>query len=313
MEKVSILLSIYKPDRQYLKEQLISLNDQTYENLELLVWNDCPEEKTEQSLFETYITRFPVYYFGEGTNLGYVRAFERLSALATGEYISYCDQDDIWEPQKIEKCVQAIRETGAVAVVCDKSLMCSDGTVYAKSYRENSRFACDRWHTGDDITARAAFMGYCTGMTLIAKRKTVQRFLPFVPDVAHDQQLVLFLSACGKMAYVEEPLIRYRRHGGNETGLLYGVESKADYYRTRCIPSLHLMDRFRTLFPNYPRLQEMICCSEARAKGSIRGIWRYREMIPDTYKYEIALALCPDFVFRRIKKHFVKSKYVGIK
>ena len=308
MDKISILLSLYKPNRQYLKEQLESLNSQTYSNLELLVWNDCPEEEIDYALFQTCITRFKVKYYDEKVNLGYIGAFSRLSQLATGKYVSYCDQDDIWEPDKIKKCIDVIRETGAVAAVCDKSLMRSDGSIYAQSYRAFSRFACDHWHTGDDITAQAAFFGYGTGMTLIAEREIVQRFLPFVPDVAHDQQLIMFLSASGKVAYVEEPLVRYRRHGRNETGLLAGVESKTDYYRTRCTTSVHLLERFGELFPEHPLLQDMICCGHVREEGKIRGLWQYRKMIPDIYKYEIALSLCPDFIFKRIKKLFVASR-----
>ena len=41
--KVSILLSVYKPNEVFLKKQLASLNDQTYDNLELIVWNDNPD------------------------------------------------------------------------------------------------------------------------------------------------------------------------------------------------------------------------------------------------------------------------------
>ena len=123
MKKVSILLSIYRPDRVTLKEQLDSLDSQTYQNKELLVWNDCPDETIDRKLFEESITRFPVFFYDEKKNLGYIRAFEKLTALAEGDLVSYCDQDDIWEPEKIEKCVEAMRGSGAIAAVCDKSLM----------------------------------------------------------------------------------------------------------------------------------------------------------------------------------------------
>ncbi len=301
MKKVSILLSIYRPDRVTLKEQLDSLDSQTYQNKELLVWNDCPDETIDRKLFEESITRFPVFFYDEKKNLGYIRAFEKLTALAEGDLVSYCDQDDIWEPEKIEKCVEAMRGSGAIAAVCDKSLMTADGEVYVKSCRASSKMCCDHWNTGDDITARAAFFCYGTGMTIIADRKAVQGFLPFVPTVAHDMQLMLFLSAKGKLAYVDEPLVRYRRHGKNETGMLYGVERKRDYYETRCKASVALVDRFAELFPNYPELPDMIRCAEARMNGSAIGIWKYRRFLPDLYRYEMGLALCPDFVFRGIK------------
>ena len=301
MEKVTIVMSIYRPQPEHLKLQLESLNAQSYENLELLVRNDCPEEKTDRELFEKTIDRFPVIFCEEGKNLGYTGAFGRLSALAQGDYISYCDQDDIWLPDKIEACMKAIREDGSIAAVCDRSLMTAEGEIYCESVRANNRTASASWKTGDDITRRAAFFSHCTGMTLIARREAVQKTLPLVPSLPHDQQLLFFLSAEGKISYVEKPLVRHRRHGKNNSGTLIGVEKKQDYYDTRCKPVEELINRFEKLHPDYPGLQEMKSCCEARIRGDVRGLWKYRELIPDLYRYEIGLALCPDPVFRRLK------------
>ncbi|MBR5108640.1 MAG: glycosyltransferase [Clostridia bacterium] len=311
MDKVSILLSIYKPNMIYLKEQLLSLNNQTYSNIELVVWNDCPEQEIDRDFFNQCITRFPIRFYDNKVNLGYIGAFSKLSELAEGEYVSYCDQDDIWEPEKVAKCIQVIQDSKSVASVCDKALMSADGEIYIPSYRQISKMACDCWNTGDDITTRAAFFCYGTGMTIIAKRRIVQRFLPLVPVVAHDLQLMLFLSAGGNVAYVDEPLVRYRRHGRNETGLLSGILSKKDYYDTRCVPTVHLLERFEELYPEYAALKDMKRCASARVRGNIIEIWRYRRMIPDLYRYEIALALCPNFVFRCIKDQFVRFKEKG--
>lgn len=301
METVSVLLSIYRPNPDYLREQLVSLNDQTYPDIELVIWNDCPDEEIDRELVESCITKFPVRYYDEKVNLGYIGAFSRLSELAKGEYVCYCDQDDIWEPDKIKATVEAIRSNSAVAAVCDKAIMDADGNIIHKSYREISHFQSDRWNTGDSITGRAAFFCYATGMAITARRETVQRYLPFIPGSAHDAQLMLFLSAEGRIAYVDRPLVRYRRHGKNETGTLNGVNRKKDYYDTRCIPAEALLKRFEELFPGYPELPRMKACCEARIRGNILGIWKYRDLIPDLYKYEAALALCPDWVFRALK------------
>lgn len=157
------------------------------------------------------------------------------------------------------------------------------------------------WNTGEDITRRAAFTSYCTGMTLTAKRREAQRCLPFVPGLPHDQQLVFLLSATGKIAYIDEPLVRHRRYGTNASGTLAGVECKQDYYRTRCAPVTALIDRFEELYPGDSRIPELRACAKIRIQGSAAGLIRYRDLIPDLYKYECALALCPDFLFRKLK------------
>ena len=55
---VSILLAVYKPNEKWLIEQLISLNEQSYENLELIVYDDCPENPVNEELFTSNITNF---------------------------------------------------------------------------------------------------------------------------------------------------------------------------------------------------------------------------------------------------------------
>lgn len=301
MEKVSILMSIYRPNPDYLRQQLRSLNAQTYRNLELLVWNDCPEEEMDRELFRECVDRFPVFFFDEKQNLGYAEAFARLSALAAGEYLSYCDQDDIWEPEKIARCMAAIRKEQAVAAVCDRALVDGDGKIICPSVRRAGQAANLTWKTGDEITPRAAFFSYCTGMTLIARREEVKKVLPLTPGLPHDQQLIFFLSAAGKVACVEEPLVRHRRYGTNASGTLSGIRNKQDYYDTRCRPVQQMLARFEEMYPEYPRLAEMQACAEARVRGSVTGIWKYRDLLPDLYRYEIALALCPEFVFQKLK------------
>lgn len=310
MEKVSILLSVYRPNPVYLREQLISINRQTYDHLEVIVWNDCPTEEIDRKLFEECLTRFPVKFYEEKQNLGYIGAFEKLSGLADGEYISYCDQDDVWEDGKISECMAAIRENGAIAAVSDRSLIDGDGRITCSSVRQSSKAPSLRWKTGDDITKRAAFFSYCTGMTLVAKREEVQKILPFTPGLPHDQQLIFFLSAAGKAAYVEKALVRHRRYGENASGTLAGIRRKQDYYDTRCKPVRQMLEHFRRMYPDYPGLKEMESCCEARIKGSIFGIWKYRDLMPETYLYEIGLALCPDSVFRHIKGRLISAREI---
>ena len=301
MEKVSVVMSVYRPNPQYLTEQLASLNDQDYGNLELVVWNDCPGEPVDRALFERCVTRFPVSFFGGEENLGYVKAFERLTQLADGDYICYCDQDDIWAPDKISLCLQAMKEEGAVAAVCDRSIIDGDGKVICESVRHATREKRFTWNTGEDITPYAVFVSFCTGMTLIARRVALQQCLPLMPELPHDQQLIFLLSAAGKIVNLDRPLVQHRRYGKNASGTLAGVSRKKDYYRTRCEPVNALLAHFEELHPEYPVLDRMKQCSRARTEGNIVGLWKNRDLIPDIWRYETALALCPDWAFRRLK------------
>lgn len=308
MAEVSVLMSVYRPNPDYFRQQLESINAQTFDDLELVVWNDCPGEPIDRELVTQTVTRFPVTIFEEGRNLGYIGAFGELSRRARGEYISYCDQDDVWLPEKIQLCMEAIKDNRAVAAVCDRSLMDGQGHVFCESVRCQSKSCSMTWKTGEDITSRAAFSSYCTGMTLIARRDIVQRFLPFVPTLPHDQQLAFLLSGAGTIAYVEKPLVRHRRYGTNASGMLAGVEKKQDYYDTRCKPVAELLDRYERLYPDDARIGDMRACCRARIDGDIAGLWRYRNLIPELYVYEIGLSLCPGFLFGWVKRRFFSKE-----
>ncbi len=300
MCKVSIVLSIYKPDKSFLKEQLESLNNQTYKNIDLIVWNDCPEDNSCEEIIKNTITAFPYTYYNEHINLGYTKAFEKLITLADGEYVSFCDQDDIWEKDKVLLSLSELEKHNGNIVACDKSLMNSDGEIYTKSVRENSKKKSETWNTGDDITSKAVFVCYATGMSILAKREDLLKVMPFPKRVAHDRWIMACLSAMGKAVYVNKPLIRYRRTGKNETGILKNVNSKKDYYASRS-DNTEFISAFKSFFPHYKDLDNIIKCNNARMSGNIFKIFKYRQYIPDLYLYEIALSLCPDFVFKKLK------------
>ena len=94
----------------YLKEQLKSLNEQTYENMEVLIYDDCVTKRCDQEIFEKYLTnkKYRLLPY-QKENLGYVKAFETLVENADGTYIALCDRDDIWDADKVRKCVE-VRE-----------------------------------------------------------------------------------------------------------------------------------------------------------------------------------------------------------
>lgn len=95
---ISILLSCYKSNFEYLKEQVDSIVAQTEKDWELLVYNDGTPE-LEQFLKNYNDPR--IKCFNEG-HLGYAKAYDYVLKQAKGEYVCFCDHDDIWELDKLE-------------------------------------------------------------------------------------------------------------------------------------------------------------------------------------------------------------------
>ena len=96
---ISILMSCYKSNFEYLKEQIDSIIHQTERDWELLIYNDGTEGLSN-FLIERYKDKRIKYYSGE--HKGCAKAYNYLLKKAKGEYICFCDHDDIWRWDKLE-------------------------------------------------------------------------------------------------------------------------------------------------------------------------------------------------------------------
>ena len=96
---ISILMSCYKSNFDYLREQIDSIIHQTERDWELLIYNDGTEG-LEDWLLQNYPEENITYF--DGIHLGYAKAYNYLLYFAEGEYVCFCDQDDIWRWDKLE-------------------------------------------------------------------------------------------------------------------------------------------------------------------------------------------------------------------
>ena len=129
MEKISVLLAVYKPNRTFFRKQLDSINKQTYKNIELIVMDDSDDrEEFNQisSIINEHITNIDYKVYANECNVGSNRTFEKLTQIADGDYFAYCDQDDIWEEYKIETLVNEIKKENAVVCYSDLSVIDED-------------------------------------------------------------------------------------------------------------------------------------------------------------------------------------------
>ena len=108
--KVNILLSTFNGE-PFLGEQLDSLQSQDYPNFEIYVRDDGSTDDTV-SLLQEYQVKYPNIKLVTGKNVGYIRNFYELVHSCGGdknELYAFCDQDDVWEPQKISRSVAMIQ------------------------------------------------------------------------------------------------------------------------------------------------------------------------------------------------------------
>lgn len=309
MEKVDIVLSIYNPDKTFLVKQLQSLNNQSWENIEIIIYDDCIKNRCDTSIFEEVLTekkwRMLPY---KDVNLQYTKAFEELVRQTDGEYVAFCDQDDIWDRKKIEKCVKVLKEDNTDLVATDRSLIDKDDKITCPSVRHYHPKPENSWNTYDDIGKYNFFVTYAVGMSMVMRGDFVRSVVPFSKYTGHDKWVLACASACNGVSFLDEVLVSYRRHGNNVSGVLRGISSKKEYVEKRAVPHLNLIKDFIERFPNYSGAYEALDFAEARVSHDIIKLFKYRYLARDMAKFEIALAIIPNFLFKYIIQALQKRK-----
>lgn len=234
---VSILLATYKPNMTYFEKLLISLNEQTYPNLTLIVRDDSDDEfwfKRISNLITTTITEFEFTITRNLQNMGSNRTFEQLTLESDSRYCCYCDQDDIWEKEKIEQLVEKLEEEQAVLVYSDLSIIDQDDNQTAASFTDINKRVVHRY--GEGLFPILLRRNSVTGCTMLMRTDIAKAAVPFAHEFyVHDHWLTLYASTQGKIAYEKQALVRYRIHDGNQIGatLLSGITSRKEYVDNR--------------------------------------------------------------------------------
>ena len=107
-EKIDIILATYNTHIPYLKEQIDSILNQTYQNIQLIISDDCSTDGTREIL-KQYEKDDRVKVFYQEKNLGYVRNFEFLLEKVENDLYMLSDQDDVWKKEKVEKSVEKLK------------------------------------------------------------------------------------------------------------------------------------------------------------------------------------------------------------
>ncbi len=307
--ELAILMAVYEPNMAWLKEQLQSLNNQTYSNLKLYIRDDCsptvPYEQI-QDCVRACITAFPYEISRNEKNLGSNLTFQKLTQEAQGEYFAYCDQDDVWLPEKLTVLEEAISQSGAQLVCSDTYIIDGDGIQTADSITKVRRHHV--FHSGEGLAEGLLFHNFVTGCTMLVRAQQAKAAVPFCPYMVHDHYLALWCAERGSILSLPQKLIRYRIHGGNQTGLLAGVTDKESYGRIRIDGMLHRLLWLKEQFPCGSELKEAleqsVAWAEARQSNWKSGsgkmtIWRYRKFSKIPSVFELFAAYLPERIFRQ--------------
>ena len=221
--KTVVLLTAYNGSK-HLPALLDSLKNQTDPDFSVLLQDDGSEDETV-SLLTDLCKNDPRFSFGseQGQHLGAAGNFLSLVRQTDADYVLMCDQDDIWEPEKIAVLKQAIMEMEAeygadtpLLVHSDCSLISEEGDLIGDSF-----FRHQGWDPKAVTLPPLLVQNNVTGCTLIMNaplRKLIAAHARAKDLFMHDWFIALTAASFGKIRFVDQPLTRYRQHGDNAIG-----------------------------------------------------------------------------------------------
>lgn len=195
--KISIVMCTYN-GAQYLDQQLDSLLAQSLPPYEIIIQDDGSTDATE-AVANTYAMRFPIIHFYHhegkpGINRNFFSAMRR----ATGDLIAICDQDDIWETDKLAWQVAALGDNWLV------------GGISQPFSTDGSEISSDVRVPNIDLL-RMMYVGMMPGHTQLFRRDLLDQ-LPSDDFFMYDLQTQAFAAATERIAYVPRVVVHQRRH-----------------------------------------------------------------------------------------------------
>ncbi|MFC1222324.1 glycosyltransferase family 2 protein [Pedobacter sp. BG31] len=199
---VSIVMCTYNGEK-YLIDQLNSLLTQTYKNIEIVIVDDHSTDNT-RSILLSYQKRYPsIKLFFNKENLGFNKNFEKSIRLSKGEYISICDQDDIWYSNKLERLQLEIGNKGVI--FSNSRLINEKGEPIGKLLLEQPMI--------EKFDYKSILINnYVTGHTILAKRIFLEKTLPFPEHGYYDWWIGFVSSYYNELIYLDEVTTDYRIH-----------------------------------------------------------------------------------------------------
>ncbi len=213
MATVSIAMGTFNGTR-FLLEQLESLSRQTHLPAELVITDDGSTDATGDIVHEFGLSApFPVHFHRNARNLGYKANFVHCASLCKSDLIAFCDQDDIWHPDKLAKMT---------AFLDDPKLLMVYHTFRLFDQNQN-----EVGPVVDQTSEIGSPWAKVYGITQVFRRSlirfndmwadSVDHFAPDQP-MSHDEWFYFLAHAFDAVRYVPLDLIDYRQHTNNICG-----------------------------------------------------------------------------------------------
>lgn len=215
-QKIDILMATYNGE-SFIRQQIASIQNQTMADWELYIHDDGSTDKTLDIIRDFALQDKRIVLIEDGVSFHEPASnFMSLLKHAQSDYVIFSDQDDIWLENKLEVMYQEIQRYDAQFPVA----------VYGNSYIYNS---CNNEISGRSILVPPAGLGTvlfmnggiqgCAVMMNRPLYKICQEYSGFL--AMHDHVVTLAAFTFGRMIYIDQKLMLYRRHDQTVTDVAF--------------------------------------------------------------------------------------------
>ncbi|CAN2228089.1 WcaA Glycosyltransferases involved in cell wall biogenesis [Candidatus Nanopelagicaceae bacterium] len=207
---MDVLLATFNGEK-YLEEQLESLNCQ--EDVNVRVWvNDDGSTDETLAILKKWQRKGLIKEISKSQGVGSTGAFLRLlSEHSNSEYVAFCDQDDIWDENKLSSQLSSLVESSPMMSTCLRLYVDEAGKVIGKSKNLQN----------PPSFLNSTFENIAPGNTIILNNAAVKVIneLQNPPIFHYDAWIYLLIAAFGKVVFVPSHFVKYRIHSSNFVGL----------------------------------------------------------------------------------------------
>lgn len=224
MSRIAIALATYN-GAAYIAEQLDSLRRQTYTDWRCYIHDDGSTDSTVE-IIDEWCARDPEHFVRldytstHGPTTNFMSLLDRITE---ERHIMFCDQDDVWNNDKITCTYERMQEIESrygterpALVFSDVTVVDQDLRTIASSFYENATVT-PQMTTLRDIYITNCAPG-CTMMINKALRDCAIRVEAPERLPMHDVWLMMIAASAGEIAFIDQPLMQYRQHGDNCVG-----------------------------------------------------------------------------------------------
>lgn len=215
MALISVIIPAYNAEKTVAKT-IGSVLNQTINDLELIVIDDGSKDKTLEIASAIKDPRIKVFSY---PNSGVAVSRNRGISLATGEYISFIDADDLWTPDKLEAQLKALQENTQAAVAYSWTNMIDQEDNFVSKGRHKN--------ISGDVYSYLLLTNFLeSGSNPLIRTQALKEVGNFDESLKHSQDWDMYLRLAARyhFAVVCQPQILYRKSDNSMSSNLLGLE-----------------------------------------------------------------------------------------